>query len=240
MYYYSAKNSISDQETTSDGTGNAANCCSRASSDLKLYQAFIFSVPIFFTFILLLLFYFFYLRRRRVDWSSLRMRSGHSIPISDDLSRCELGGGLKKELREMLPIIVFNESFSVKDTLCSVCLGEYQGEERLQQIPGCGHTFHMECIDLWLATHTTCPLCRQSLVTCSSSSRSSPDENGSEEESNSSSSTTASVHDQDPPPQTSSSETNNNGDRDERIGPTVGERDDEVERDIIIIVENVK
>ncbi|KAL7118385.1 hypothetical protein ACP275_03G133200 [Erythranthe tilingii] len=237
--YYSAKNSISDQETASDGTSNAANCCSRASSDLKLYQAFIFSVPIFFTFILLFLFYFFYLRRRRVDWSSLRMRSGHSIPISetiDDISRCELGG-LKKELREMLPIIVFNESFSVKDTICSVCLGEYQGEERLQQIPGCGHTFHMDCIDLWLATHTTCPLCRQSLVTCSSSS---PDENGSEEESNTSSSTTASVHDQDPL-QTSSSETTNNGDRDERIGPTVGERDDEVERDIIIIVvENVK
>lgn len=50
-------------------------CCSTASPELKLYQAFIFSVPIFFTFILLLLFYLFYLRRRRVDWSSLRMRT---------------------------------------------------------------------------------------------------------------------------------------------------------------------
>lgn len=50
-------------------------CCSSASPELKLYQAFIFSVPIFFTFILLLLFYLFYLRRRRVDWSSLRMRT---------------------------------------------------------------------------------------------------------------------------------------------------------------------
>lgn len=50
------------------------SCCS-ASAELKLYQAFIFSVPIFFTFILLLLFYLFYLRRRRVDWASLRMRS---------------------------------------------------------------------------------------------------------------------------------------------------------------------
>lgn len=50
------------------------SCCS-ASAELKLYQAFIFSVPIFFTFILLLLFYIFYLRRRRVDWASLRMRS---------------------------------------------------------------------------------------------------------------------------------------------------------------------
>lgn len=47
---------------------------------------------------------------------------------------------------------------------CSVCLGDYNAEDRLQQIPACGHAFHMECIDLWLSTHTTCPLCRVSLL----------------------------------------------------------------------------
>jgi len=45
-----------------------------------------------------------------------------------------------------------------------VCLGDYQAEEKLQQMPSCGHTFHMECIDLWLTSHTTCPLCRLSLI----------------------------------------------------------------------------
>ncbi|CAK9171691.1 unnamed protein product, partial [Ilex paraguariensis] len=89
------------------------SCCSKASAELKLYQAFIFSVPIFFTFILLLLFYLFYLRRRSVDWSSLRMRISLQTP-NEISTRCELG--LKKELREMLPIIVFKESFSVRDT----------------------------------------------------------------------------------------------------------------------------
>ncbi|TXG53404.1 hypothetical protein EZV62_022573 [Acer yangbiense] len=86
---------------------------STASAELKLYQAFIFSVPIFFTFILLLLFYFFYLRRRRVDWSSLRMRTSLE-DINNDISRAEMG--LKKELREMLPIIIYKESFSIRDT----------------------------------------------------------------------------------------------------------------------------
>lgn len=60
------------------------------SSHLKLYQAFIFSVPIFFAFVLLLFFYIFYLRRRRVDWSSLRMRSPqlqHTATGADELSR---------------------------------------------------------------------------------------------------------------------------------------------------------
>ncbi|XP_059636526.1 RING-H2 finger protein ATL7-like isoform X1 [Cornus florida] len=121
-----------------------------------LYQSFIFSVPIFFTFILLLFFYCCYLRlRRRLDWSSLRI-------TTPSISRSELG--LKKELREMLPIIVFRESFSVRDSQCSICLSDYQAEDRLQQIPACGHTFHMNCIDNWLATHTTCPLCRLSLL----------------------------------------------------------------------------
>ncbi|XP_021775300.1 RING-H2 finger protein ATL7-like [Chenopodium quinoa] len=136
---------------------------------VKLYEAIIFSGPIVFTLIIIFLFYFFYLRRHSVDWSSLRMRASNSAAVaaaaSDAVVVVELG--LKKEFREMLPIIVFKESFSVRDTQCSVCLGEYQAEDKLQQIPGCGHTFHLYCIDLWLATHTTCPLCRLSLISSS-------------------------------------------------------------------------
>ncbi|XP_026446716.1 RING-H2 finger protein ATL7-like [Papaver somniferum] len=142
----------------------APSCCSTASSELKLYQTFIFSIPIFFTFLLLLLFYLFYLRRRRVDWSSLRMRAiTYNLNGSDSVPRVS-ESGLNKEFREMLPIIIFNESFSVRDTQCSVCLADYQADDKLQQMPSCAHTFHMECIDHWLSTHTTCPLCRLSLA----------------------------------------------------------------------------
>ncbi|XP_004506471.1 RING-H2 finger protein ATL58-like [Cicer arietinum] len=137
------------------------------STELKLYRAFIFSVPIIFTLILLFLFYLFYLRPRRVDLSSFRMMRSFSVPHNNAISTSDLG--LKKELREMLPIIVYKESFSVKDTQCSVCLLDYQPEDRLQQIPACGHTFHMSCIDLWLASHNTCPLCRLSLLTTAKS-----------------------------------------------------------------------
>lgn len=61
---------------------------------------------------------------------------------------------------------------------CSVCLGDYEAEEKLQQIPACGHTFHMDCIDHWLSTHATCPLCRQSILISSTTkvpSESTPD-----------------------------------------------------------------
>ncbi|XP_030461461.1 RING-H2 finger protein ATL7-like [Syzygium oleosum] len=159
---------MSSETETGSSSDPPAHCCSSASpgsslAELKLYQAFIFSVPIVFTFVLLFSFYVFYLRRRRADWVSLRMRA--SLPIDGqnvDVPRPEVG--LTKELREMLPVIVYKESFSVNDSQCSVCLGDYEAEDRLQQVPACGHTFHMGCIDHWLATHTTCPLCRASLL----------------------------------------------------------------------------
>ncbi|PUZ76119.1 hypothetical protein GQ55_1G264200 [Panicum hallii var. hallii] len=134
--------------------------CSAESPELKLYQAFIFSVPVFFTFVLLLFFYLFYLRRRRANWQSLRMRTNNLIRGDNPRLEC----GLKKEMREMLPVVIYKESFLIRETQCSVCLADYQPDERLQRIPPCGHTFHINCIDHWLSKNTTCPLCRVSLL----------------------------------------------------------------------------
>jgi Ring finger domain len=41
---------------------------------------------------------------------------------------------------------------------CSICLGEYEENETLVQLP-CGHDFHEECITSWTSNHTKCPLC---------------------------------------------------------------------------------
>lgn len=47
---------------------------------------------------------------------------------------------------------------------CAVCLSEFQDDEILRLLPKCGHAFHPDCIDMWLFSHTTCPLCRSSLL----------------------------------------------------------------------------
>ncbi|GAB2232134.1 hypothetical protein Droror1_Dr00011156 [Drosera rotundifolia] len=47
---------------------------------------------------------------------------------------------------------------------CAVCLNEFEDEEILKLLPKCNHVFHPECIDAWLANHTTCPVCRANLV----------------------------------------------------------------------------
>ena len=44
--------------------------------------------------------------------------------------------------------------------LCAVCLEDVQGGEMVRQLPSCKHIFHVECVDMWLHSHTTCPICR--------------------------------------------------------------------------------
>ncbi|KOM39707.1 hypothetical protein LR48_Vigan03g308900 [Vigna angularis] len=57
-----------------------------------------------------------------------------------------------------------NNEVLVKETECLVCLGEFQQEESLRLLPKCSHAFHVPCIDTWLRTHKTCPLCRTPIV----------------------------------------------------------------------------
>ncbi|KAI4971817.1 hypothetical protein ZWY2020_002731 [Hordeum vulgare] len=44
--------------------------------------------------------------------------------------------------------------------MCPVCLEDIHGGEMVRQLPACKHVFHVECIDMWLDSHRTCPMCR--------------------------------------------------------------------------------
>jgi hypothetical protein len=49
-------------------------------------------------------------------------------------------------------------AYEKKDS--AVCLGELQRGEAVKQLPACAHLFHGGCIDAWLRSHVTCPVCR--------------------------------------------------------------------------------
>ena len=51
-------------------------------------------------------------------------------------------------------------SNSNEDIMCSICRNNIQENEPLRKIKNCGHYFHLNCIDNWLLTNNTCPLCR--------------------------------------------------------------------------------
>ncbi|CAJ1942043.1 unnamed protein product [Sphenostylis stenocarpa] len=47
-----------------------------------------------------------------------------------------------------------------EDATCAVCLGEFEEGEELRTLPECMHSFHVTCIDTWLSSHPSCPVCR--------------------------------------------------------------------------------
>ncbi|KAJ7523986.1 hypothetical protein O6H91_18G071800 [Diphasiastrum complanatum] len=73
--------------------------------------------------------------------------------------------GLDRKIIESFPIITYSAAEIAENPAgCAVCLGEFQEGEKARLLPKCGHVFHLECIDKWLFSHSTCPLCRVSLI----------------------------------------------------------------------------
>ncbi|XP_037417234.1 E3 ubiquitin-protein ligase EL5-like [Triticum dicoccoides] len=68
--------------------------------------------------------------------------------------------GVDPELLRSLPVTVHRAADGVGSVECAVCLAELEDGEEVRFLPRCGHGFHAGCADRWLASHTTCPLCR--------------------------------------------------------------------------------
>lgn len=146
---------MSDQGSSST-TSNCRGSCSR----VQLYQAIVFATPVLFASLLLLLFCLLYIKRRRGANIHLPMRGQLFAGGLSDTP--PLDHGLSKSFRQRLPIVPFDDEFlsTCHDTQCAVCLGDYQTGDKIQQLPACNHSFHVQCIDEWLAKNVTCPICR--------------------------------------------------------------------------------
>ncbi|KAJ6308483.1 hypothetical protein OIU76_018129 [Salix suchowensis] len=75
--------------------------------------------------------------------------------------------GLDSSQIQLFPTFTYS---SVKDFRreqygleCAICLAEFSDEDLLRLLTVCYHVFHQECIDLWLESHKTCPVCRRDL-----------------------------------------------------------------------------
>ncbi|TXG49762.1 hypothetical protein EZV62_025637 [Acer yangbiense] len=59
----------------------------------------------------------------------------------------------------------FGSNFSIDftrehDSTCSICLREFEDGDDIRVLPGCKHEYHVHCIDEWLCSHSSCPICR--------------------------------------------------------------------------------
>ncbi|EOA32222.1 hypothetical protein CARUB_v10015481mg [Capsella rubella] len=74
--------------------------------------------------------------------------------------------GVDQSLIDTLPVFQYKSIMGLKISPfdCPVCLCEFETEDKLRLLPECSHAFHVDCIDTWLLSHSTCPLCRSNLL----------------------------------------------------------------------------
>ncbi|XP_007018124.2 PREDICTED: RING-H2 finger protein ATL11 [Theobroma cacao] len=98
-----------------------------------------------------------------------RMRGGNwDASVNFGRRSRRLTRGLDASVIESFPTFLYSTVKGLKignDTLeCAVCLNEFEDDETLRLIPKCSHVFHPDCIDAWLLSHSTCPVCRANLA----------------------------------------------------------------------------
>ncbi|PPD70014.1 hypothetical protein GOBAR_DD33106 [Gossypium barbadense] len=100
-----------------------------------------------------------YCRRRRQSHASLDFNENR-----DEINHngWQPGSqGLDESLIKAIAVCKFKKNEGlIEGTDCSVCLSEFLEDESLRLLPKCNHAFHVPCIDTWLKSHSSCPLCR--------------------------------------------------------------------------------
>ncbi|CAH1420696.1 unnamed protein product [Lactuca virosa] len=72
--------------------------------------------------------------------------------------------GLDQTFIDALPVFMYKEVVGAHEPFdCAVCLCEFSENDKLRLLPTCSHAFHISCIDTWLLSNSTCPLCRNTL-----------------------------------------------------------------------------
>lgn len=78
--------------------------------------------------------------------------------------RDEQQNSVENSFAELMPVHKFMKASldleGGNDHTCSICLSEFEEGDELRTLPECAHSFHVSCIDMWLYSHTSCPLCR--------------------------------------------------------------------------------
>jgi hypothetical protein len=57
-----------------------------------------------------------------------------------------------------------NDQLILNCECCNICCSTYNKGEYKRVIPSCQHVFHKKCVDKWLKTNGSCPLCRDILI----------------------------------------------------------------------------
>ncbi|KAK2645563.1 hypothetical protein Ddye_020758 [Dipteronia dyeriana] len=101
------------------------------------------------------------LRARRRHVRRNRQRRTHLVFYVDPTNPASAAScGLDAAVLKSLPVFVYSSETHPDGMDCAVCLSEFEEGESGRVLPKCNHSFHLDCIDMWFHSHSTCPLCR--------------------------------------------------------------------------------
>lgn len=103
------------------------------------------------------------LRRRQVERRRQRRAAArpHVVLYASSALPGAADRGLEPAVLNSLPVFLHSPAEAEQPSPeCAVCLSEFEEKEIVRLLPKCSHSFHIECIDMWFRSHSTCPLCR--------------------------------------------------------------------------------
>ncbi|WCJ27147.1 RING/U-box superfamily protein [Euphorbia peplus] len=115
---------------------------------------------VYFLFGVLLMFFLrLYLLRRRLRLINRQIAPDHVTDLNSGNDPPKTG--LESTVINSLPEFKFKGNHEDGEiTECSVCLGAIVEDAMVRVLPNCKHMYHNDCIDAWLRSNVTCPICR--------------------------------------------------------------------------------
>lgn len=88
----------------------------------------------------------------------------NSLSLTDHFHQNLPPNSLEDSITELIPTCKFTKDIGLasnsEDVTCAICLCEFNDGEAIRVLPECLHSFHVHCIDMWLYSHSNCPICR--------------------------------------------------------------------------------
>ncbi|XP_021278992.1 RING-H2 finger protein ATL63 [Herrania umbratica] len=159
----------SPEQTTTNSFSHLLNSIS--SYDGNVMLAAVISLLLVILFVLLLHVYakwFLAQARRRSRSSSMsvshvfrpdRFHHFHAFTF-DTTFPSSPSKGLDSSVISSIPLFVYTMEEYKHGLECVICLSPFEDDDVGRNLPKCGHCFHVECIDMWLQSHSNCPICR--------------------------------------------------------------------------------
>ncbi|VDN04526.1 unnamed protein product [Thelazia callipaeda] len=71
--------------------------------------------------------------------------------------------GISRSEIDKLGSFRLSDTTLVKEKLCVICQCDFEKRDLIRELP-CSHHFHLKCVDKWLRSNRSCPICRKNAV----------------------------------------------------------------------------